>query len=88
MFGVSAGKTLCRDDFPPQAGCEPLSANTQTASKCPLESGMMMWGPLEAPRFSHLQRNVVYELRKLKIHFKVMSFFRIISQWCEGQKTI
>lgn len=35
MFGVSAGKTSCRDDFPSQAGCELMYSSTQSALKCP-----------------------------------------------------
>lgn len=41
MFGVSAGKTLCRDDFPSQAGCELMYFSTQSALKCPLKDRTM-----------------------------------------------
>lgn len=41
MFGVSAGKTLCRDDFPSQAGCELMYSSTESAPKCPLKDRTM-----------------------------------------------
>lgn len=41
MFGVSAGKTLCRDDFPSQARCELMYSSTQSALKCPLKDRTM-----------------------------------------------
>lgn len=67
MFGVSAGKTLCRDDFPSQAGCELMYSSTQSALKCPLKDRTM-----KKTSAAFCSKTIVYELKNLKIKDKLM----------------